>query len=148
MKKVRLLLLLSAIVAGGLSALLVEAKPISPVVAASSFHFNLSTSRVVTAHSQNGKSTHVQNGELNAISAVSANNIWAVGSYFDSSNKQFALIEHWNGTQWNVVTSPPSATGSYDLVAVKAIDTNNVWVVGTSGIIGSTTLIEHWNGSK
>jgi hypothetical protein len=146
LKEIRLLLLLLTLVAVVLSTILVRAKPIPYALAASTYHFNSSKPRVVTAHYRNGKSTQVQNGELNAISAVSANNIWAVGSYFDSTYNEYALIEHWNGSQWSVVPSPTSASGSDDLVDVKAISNNDVWAVGSSGI-GSTTLIEHWNGS-
>ena len=34
------------------------------------------------------------------VAAVSANDVWAVGSY-DVTDK--ALVEHWDGTAWSVV---------------------------------------------
>src|SRR6266851_5660766 len=51
------------------------------------------------------------NDQLNAIAATSATSAWIVGSYYTSSNDVQTLIEHWNGTQWSIVTSP-NATGS------------------------------------
>src|SRR5438270_11754958 len=46
-------------------------------------------------------------GQLSGVAAVSASNIWAVGSYYAGSVKAGqTLIEHWNGTSWSVVKSP------------------------------------------
>ena len=79
---------------------------------------------------------------LNGVTAISANDIWAVGSA-----NGHALAEHWNGTQWSVVPAH-SATGN--LNAVTAIATNNVWAAGTKALGGGglQTLTEHWNGTK
>src|SRR5581483_2701034 len=51
-----------------------------------------------------------------------------------------ALIEHWNGTAWSVVTTD---TMPSSLMAVAAIATNDVWAVGQRG---TQTLTEHWDG--
>jgi hypothetical protein len=65
-----------------------------------------------------------------------------------------ALIEHWNGTQWSVVSSPSPDNDAF-LNGVTAVSSTNVWAVGyyfTSGSSqsggGSQTLIEQWNGSQ
>jgi hypothetical protein len=80
---------------------------------------------------------------LAAISAVSATDIWAVGTVSGNSGFQ-TLIEHWNGTNWSVVSS----SGTGQLTGVAAIASNNVWAVGSvSSTSGIQTLIEHWNGS-
>jgi len=91
---------------------------------------------------------------------VSANNVWAVGSYENLySQIHHALIEHWNGTKWSIVPSPKAPSYYYDtfLSAVTAISANNVWAVGdTCGIPscggGSSQnyspLIEHWDGTS
>jgi hypothetical protein len=39
-------------------------------------------------------------GEFDAVAAVSANDVWAVGDGIGT------LIEHWNGTLWSLVKSP------------------------------------------
>ncbi len=80
---------------------------------------------------------------LYGVTAVSPNDIWAVGSSTNAT-----LTEHWNGTQWSVVSSPSSGTNSR-LTAVTAVSSKNVWAVGFSqSQSNSQTLIEHWNGKK
>jgi hypothetical protein len=84
---------------------------------------------------------------LSGVAAVAANNIWAVGTYYDTSNTQQTLIEHWNGTSWSIVHSPSSG----QLYGVTALAANNVWAVGSfsgTSTNGYQTLIEHWNGSN
>lgn len=82
-------------------------------------------------------------GIFNGVAALSANDVWAVGSHDDET-----LIEHWDGTAWKVVSSPNgSRTDSY-LYAVTATGPNDVWAVGETVSRGSgDTLVEHWDGS-
>ena len=85
---------------------------------------------------------------LHATSAISANNVWAVGDYIPTNSKSGVaqtMIEHWNGTLWSIVSSPNIGTGDNDLYGVAAISAKNVWAVGQGS---GSTLIEHWNGSK
>src|SRR6266576_2778360 len=42
--------------------------------------------------------------KINAIAAVSASDVWAVGTAPTSTDT--ALILHWNGTAWSVVLNP------------------------------------------
>ncbi len=84
---------------------------------------------------------------LNAVAAVSANDVWAVGSNFNSGYLDTAVIEHWNGTKWSLVPAPPYNSlnrtgGAYNLEAVSPVSTNDVWAVGDDNVI------EHWNGTK
>jgi hypothetical protein len=84
---------------------------------------------------------------LSGVAAVASNNIWAVGNYYDASNNQQTLIEHWNGTSWSIVHSPSAG----QLYAVAALAANNVWAVGSfAGMStnGYQSLIEHWNGTN
>lgn len=84
----------------------------------------------------------VGNG-LAAISAVSATDIWAVGTVSGNSGFQ-TLIEHWDGSAWSIKSK--LLTGQ--LAAVAAIASNNVWAVGfVPSPNNIQTLIEHWNGS-
>src|SRR5215468_9571091 len=65
---------------------------------------------------------------IHAISAVSDNDIWAVGSYYDSGNG--VLLEHWDGSAWSTVPGVnPGPKGSF-LLGVTALASNNVWAVG------------------
>ena len=88
---------------------------------------------------------------LAAVSASSADDVWAVGTQFYSGSTEYynTLVEHYDGTSWSVVPSPNFGVSSY-LTGVKAIAANNVWAVGwveQSGGQGDRTLVEHWNGT-
>ena len=87
---------------------------------------------------------------LNKIAAISASNIWAVGySTADSSSPAQALIEHWDGSQWNVIAAPQPDGWSSDLAGVAAISPSDVWAVGSFTSVTSTfALIEHWDGTQ
>src|SRR2546425_297770 len=87
---------------------------------------------------------------LQAITAITASDSWAVGySTVDSNSPSQALIEHWNGTQWSVVSSPQSNGWTSDLAGVAAISRNDVWAVGSYvSNTGTFILIEHWDGTQ
>ncbi len=97
----------------------------------------------------------VLNG-LNAVAAVSADNIWTMGTFSNDGSREQALIEHWNGTQWSVVPGPNPGSASNVLTAVAALSASDIWAVGyfsntadSPGNIftGTRTFIEHWDGS-
>jgi hypothetical protein len=82
---------------------------------------------------------------LFGVTAVSAQNIWAVGYYGQTSGNQ-TLVEHWNGSVWAVVPSPESGL----LTGVAASSRRNAWAVGYYWPEQPTvpnTLVEHWNGA-
>jgi hypothetical protein len=91
--------------------------------------------------------------DLLGVTATSASNAWAVGSYSNSASGSVNLILHWNGTKWSQVASPnlgPSFPGDF-LSAIAATPTANPWVDGsycsTTACPARHTLTEHWNGS-
>jgi hypothetical protein len=57
-----------------------------------------------------------QGNHLYGTSAVSTDDVWAVGDYNDGPYKHFArtLTEHWDGQQWRTVASPNPLTGTDD----------------------------------
>ncbi len=77
---------------------------------------------------------------LQAIAAVSANDIWAVGYDNASDGVQQTLILHYNGAKWSVF--PTTNTGV--LSGIAAVSANNIYAVGTSS---NGTLIEQYNGT-
>lgn len=90
---------------------------------------------------------------LGGISATSANDVWAVGMVQqDASTGMRTLIEHWNGRQWSIVSSPSPGAFFDVLTGITAIAPTNAWAVGsfanTNNSPASKTLIEHWNGQK
>ncbi|HJT54995.1 MAG TPA: hypothetical protein VJ761_00760 [Ktedonobacteraceae bacterium] len=88
-------------------------------------------------------------GGFLGITAISASDIWAVGSHGINQYTQNVLIEHWNGTKWKVV-SGTSPSDYNQLIGLAAVATNDVWAVGYGDFISGPTemLIEHWDGSS
>lgn len=87
---------------------------------------------------------------LYSISAVSANDIWAVGSYAQKAapTVKLTLVEHWDGSEWSVVPSPNPGSQYNNLNGVDAISADNVWAAGWYGSNSTFfPLLLHWNGS-
>lgn len=88
---------------------------------------------------------------LTGVTAVAADDAWAVGSYGAESTGSRTMILHWNGTTWTQALSPnPSATGENRLTAVSALGPDDVWAVGwhTSSQLDEVTLAAHWDGAQ
>ncbi len=88
---------------------------------------------------------------LSGVTAVSANDIWVVGSFANAHDIPQTLTEHWNGTTWSVVPSPNAGTSTTNVLnAVQADSANDVWAVGQFSAASGfrQTLTEHWNGKK
>lgn len=77
---------------------------------------------------------------FNSVTAISANSIWAVGYSLNSSDSTRTLIEHWNGTSWNVISSPNVGSGSNYLAATAHVSgAKTTWAVGNYYEVDSTT---------
>jgi hypothetical protein len=64
------------------------------------------------------------------VSALSANDLWSVGSYIDPSDfLSRTLIEHWNGKAWRVDKSPSPGSVEDQLHAVTRVGAT-LWSVG------------------
>ena len=91
------------------------------------------------------------NNDLTGVAVVSANDIWSVGTtnlgppHYTSQS----LIEHWNGTKWSLVSSPPPGGSGGGLRSISVISANDIWAVGNYNDNSATshTLAEHWDGS-
>ena len=79
------------------------------------------------------------------VAAIASNDVWAVGGYGNLTTQAHQLIQHWDGQNWTVATTPTLPTSYNELLAVSAVSANDVWAVGSSG---SETLIEHWDGAS
>lgn len=86
----------------------------------------------------------VEADSLTAVTALSANDVWAVGR----ANEATTLTMHFNGKRWRVVTSPnPGGDFHNGLAGIVALSPNDIWAVGSvGGPYGSITL--HWNGQS
>jgi hypothetical protein len=83
------------------------------------------------------------------VGASSTDDVWAVGVYDSPSAQVIALIEHWDGTAWSLV-SPPPLMAVNELLGVSTLDSADAWAVGVT-IREPTTayrpLALHWDGT-
>jgi hypothetical protein len=108
--------------------------------------WNGSSWRIVPSPSFQTGGDGIQN-ELHDVAAVSAANVWAVGFHTASNGAYVTLALRWNGSAWNVVTTPnPNQTVSI-FRGVAATGPTDVWAVGYTNAGASQPLIEHWNGA-
>jgi hypothetical protein len=93
---------------------------------------------------------------LNAVTAISDHDVWAVG-YKNSNNLNEArtLILHWDGMAWSTVASPNPGRcqqGNFGnaLTSVAAVSSRDVWAVGfTFGCDAQLQPLSlHWNGTR
>ncbi len=108
-------------------------------------HWNGTKWSVVTSPNKSGFT------QLEDVTAISSDNVWAVGFYVPSGGSHpKTLIEHWNGTKWSVVASPNPIAGSNLLFGVDAVSAKNIWAVGGDNLdpnVGSKQITLQWNGS-
>jgi hypothetical protein len=83
---------------------------------------------------------------FNAVTAVSPTDVWAVGQGGPGNQQFFTLIEHYDGTTWQVVPSP-SRTTVNGLDGIAHAGAGQLWATGYSYPAGSTngqTLVESY----
>ncbi len=91
---------------------------------------------------------------LNSVTAISSSDVWAVGSYTATSGTVIhGLVEHWDGSVWNLVRVPDATPYATIFQGVDAISSTDIWAVGyeqtQSGITSPIQpMAEHWDGSS
>lgn len=82
---------------------------------------------------------------LLAVSATGPNDVWAVGDQTmpDSDGLAASMVEHFDGSAWQVVTIPD--IGNSKLTGVYAAAPNDVWAIGQFGF-GLNQVFLHWDG--
>jgi hypothetical protein len=89
---------------------------------------------------------------LASVTALSADDAWAVGLQEPTENTERTLVEHWDGTSWEVIPTPNAGIAS-GLSSVGFAGSTDAWAVGwyeqpsPEGTL-DLTLTEHWNGTK
>jgi hypothetical protein len=84
---------------------------------------------------------------LTGVAPISATDVWAVG-YAAEGLEATPMVEHWNGSVWEVVDSP-GITGAYNQVTGAAANSaGDVAAVGSVHLHHSdfAPLIEEWDG--
>jgi hypothetical protein len=88
---------------------------------------------------------------LLSVRAVSTNDIWAVGLFYNNAGNGQTLIERWNGKTWNIVPSPSPGLTDNLLEGLAVVSATDIWVAGSQSSNAqntSQTLIEHWDGNS
>ena len=81
------------------------------------------------------------------IDAVSPTSVWAGGFRGETTGDFHALVMRWNGTSWQNIALPASiTTPQSEVLSIKAISDNDVWVLGYYLAGGAFKI--HWNGSS
>ncbi len=110
-------------------------------------HWNGSRWSIVA--SPNGGVTGNHCSTLQAVTAISPSDIWAVGGQAGIRNRvavTVPLIEHWNGASWSIAPAPKAALGV--LESVSATSALDVWAVGAGQQNGQSTVALHFDGSS
>lgn len=94
----------------------------------------------------NGRSWSKVSGTIPAgivtASAVSASNIWAIGS---ASSPDDSIV-HYNGTSWTKRTG--SVLSGLTFRGVRAVSSSRVWITAESNTSRTTSYLLHYNGSS
>jgi hypothetical protein len=92
----------------------------------------------------------VRDDSLDAVTALSKDDVLAVGTQTNTSLENSTLVEHWNGRSWKVVPSPNVPSTDDALLSVAGTSSHDVWAAGFyyGAEINDTGLFEHWNGSE
>jgi hypothetical protein len=98
-------------------------------------HFD-GTSWAVVPSPNAGLNSANQSNRLFGLTANSANDIWAFGSYFaaDGSGHQMTLLLHWDGIRWSIASSPSPTKGGFtcDLLWAGVVPAlGDVWILGS-----------------
>jgi hypothetical protein len=90
--------------------------------------------------------------ELLGVVAIADNDVWAVGYFHDvelTNQPEQTYILHWDGSEWDAVSSPNVNEENNRLTAVAAVDEDEVWAVGYYVDNGTTkTLTMRWDGDS
>ncbi len=89
---------------------------------------------------------------LNAVTAVSADNVWAAG-YSPRSNfpgqESITLVEHWNGSAWSAVKSPNSGSDNNYLFGIAQVPSSGrIWAVGSVAVYGPSIPVSSPNATR
>ena len=85
---------------------------------------------------------------LNAVSAVSATDVWAAGRDLTKTTGK-TLVLHWDGSKWAQVPSPNPGVSDNQLFGVTMTSATDGWAAGydTNQLAQDRTLVLHWDGT-
>ncbi len=86
------------------------------------------------------------------VTALSSRNVWAVGNSVNQRGVLVSnLVEHWDGSSWQIVPSPDVTSRDNVLYAISAVSPGDIWAVGytdkSTGAHHFNPLALHWDGT-
>ena len=89
--------------------------------------------------------------ELFGVSARSADDAWAVGSFDDATGTFHNLVLHWNGTAWSATSAPSPGLKDNTLFSAVSLGRDDAWAVGYAADgtqeSAKSPVTLHWDGS-
>ncbi|GAC1471645.1 MAG: hypothetical protein PVSMB5_20490 [Ktedonobacteraceae bacterium] len=82
--------------------------------------------------------------DVQAMAAVSSQNIWIAGQYTSPSNQLQGFYEHFAGGQWHVIDAHIPGNSS-NIASLSVVSARDIWAVGS---YAGGALIEHWDGHR
>lgn len=90
--------------------------------------------------------------ELNAVLAISPDDIYAVGDSNSDAQLPSLLVEHYDGATWRVVPTPKLPKGqTASLRQIAASSPTDIWLAGDSSLIsgvGGPPILLHFDGER
>jgi hypothetical protein len=80
--------------------------------------------------------------QLFAVAAISSKNVWAFGSTWNNELDVIPLMEHWNGTKWTVLNSPPNPGGQAAQYFGATALPGSLWAVGDYGNVSGAAVAD------
>ena len=141
-----------AILALALVAPTLMAQPADAAAPAGSVH---STTAPTPWQIQETPDPQVKDEMFNSVSCTSSSNCVAVGDRLNEKSDQVTLAELWNGTSWEMMSSPnPAGADQPELESVSCASAESCVAVGQAEAAGQgkgnvpEPLAESWNGSS
>ena len=104
-------------------------------------HWNGSQWSVVRSPNKDPKGSYPLTNLLYAVTARSANDVWAVGywTWFTGDGTPRSLFLHWNGKNWRIQSGPPPLESSNNaasnvLQGMTSLPTGELWAVGNQQV--------------
>jgi len=88
-------------------------------------------------------------GTLYAVTAISANDVWAVGDLQGTTDSP-AFTLHWDGSVWSrVPMQVPQLASATVLTGITSVSGTDVWAVGYASAGDAVEpFAQHWNGTR
>jgi hypothetical protein len=88
---------------------------------------------------------------LDAVTAASSKDAWAVGDYYAATNPNVFqnMAEHWDGSAWTEYALPNVGSNQNTLLGVSELPDGHTWAVGyyTNANYVDQALVEYYDGS-